>query len=730
MAIERFRRSSTSGFGSIKAIRPVGATEAARTSQALSQAMNRVSQFAFGQAQEDYRRRAKTEGAQMVQDNGAIPTLRKISEEGGPQDLRQEAAYEVATRVASAELETDARSEISRLFSEAEINDTPYEEFEAQVQDVLTGFPSALADLEPESAAMLRTRLDSVAANSLGKYAERYQKNQIADAQGRALVGIDQRQKDIVQAATEDTDQRDEIVAEQIDAFTEYMRDYGFDEDFISRRVIETREDATEAQIRSDFQELNSVEAQEQRLEQLEENPPPELGVQKTRTLLRSLRAEQGALAREQQGKVSQLSRRIDDEIVDIFSAGGDPTEERMYEIGVAVEATGDEGLKQEYSRAVALRNEVVQFRKMPPDMLQQEINNMRGEGITDEFEVAVVEAAESVLANVNTEADRDPISLGIKQGVIEPAPLNYSSFDKMSESIANRVEIGDQVANHYGVEPKYLTDEEANRISNEINRMNSLEKAELAVGMNAMPPGLWQQLAEKEQGVFAMVSAIGDTNIANRVFEGQDLIRDKLVDMPSRAELTEVYNDVAGDVYTGRDREATIAAAKAYYAASATDRNEFDEDEFESAIQMVTGGIAEINGIKIQLPRQATEDQFDTFVNNFTPAMVERFGGVQNRDPESAAEQIRDLQFKSIGDNRYVVLQSEGASVMNNSGEPFVVVWSPAAQKMADDESIETRRERRDQTSRFEGAAAEAQEANEPQSAGQRRRQLRNSGQ
>ena len=106
---------------------------------------------------------------------------------------------------------------------------------------------------------------------------------------------------------------------------------------------------------------------------------------------------------------------------------------------------------------------------------------------------------------------------------------------------------------------------------------------------------------------------------------------------------------------------------------------------------------------------------------------MVDRFGGVQNRDSESAAEQIRELQFKSIGDNRYVVLQSQNASIINKDGEPFTVVWSPELQKIADDESINTRRERRE-SRQEQDFTSEMQDISErePGNASQRRRASR----
>jgi hypothetical protein len=97
----------------------------------------------------------------------------------------------------------------------------------------------------------------------------------------------------------------------------------------------------------------------------------------------------------------------------------------------------------------------------------------------------------------------------------------------------------------------------------------------------------------------------------------------------------------------------------------------------------MVTGGVTEINGMRIQLPRGTDPDKFESFVDNFSPAMVERFGGVKNLSAEEAADVIQDLQFESIGNNSYVVMQS-GAPLMDASGNPFTVIWDADTERMA----------------------------------------------
>jgi hypothetical protein len=171
---------------------------------------------------------------------------------------------------------------------------------------------------------------------------------------------------------------------------------------------------------------------------------------------------------------------------------------------------------------------------------------------------------------------------------------------------------------------------------------------------------------------------------------------------MPSTSEQAGVVNDVLGDVYGEADRRDIVAAARAYYAATVEDRAFYDESTFEDALQKITGGVAEINGFKVQLPRDMEEDEFDRLISNFTPEMVERFGGLQGMSNEEGAELIRDLALQSDGNNVYFPLQA-GQTILNNDGQPFRIVVDDRLRAMASREFTRTAPGRTRSRVRFE---------------------------
>lgn len=683
MAIERFRRSNAGQVAQMPAIRPVAAEAAGQTAGAFSQAIDRLSRFAFSQAREDYERRAQTEGARLVQEKGAVQAVREINEQGGPEGLAEEVAFEVGNRLAAAQIETMGRSAIDRLTLDAGQNNTPYSEVEQQINDVVLGYTSALEEFSPEAAIEARANLDGSAATAINKYAETFQKRQLEELQGSALAAYETKRQDYIAIATEDIPQdiKRTRLAEEREKIKQLFVDAGFSPTRYESVLTELDKEAVESEILVSFNNLQSPEEKQSYIDNLRQNYVPELGVDGTRILRNNLTAELNKDLSRRQSSMGVLSERMD-EFVKITRAGGDVTQEQIDEI--IFNAQDFPELEQELATKSALIRNINSFKRMPPAVLEQTINELRGDGIETGFEADMIKEAETMLSNMRSDSEKDPISAYIQYaGADEPVAFRLGNPDEMLESIDKRIEVAKEAANFFGVDVKYLTDSEANQLASYVRTLSPAEKADIAVGMNAMPPEVWQQVAEKEEGVFAMASAIGDSQIALNIFEGQTLIRDKLVDMPSALEQADAINEVIGNVYGEADRKDIIAASRAYYAATASDRNMYDEDEFRSAIQKVTGGIAEINGAKIQLPRGVDEDEFDRFVNNFTPEMVERFGGVQGMSNEEAAEMIRDRQLQSEADNVYIVTQA-GAPIMNNNGEPFTVVWDDELRAMA----------------------------------------------
>jgi hypothetical protein len=275
----------------------------------------------------------------------------------------------------------------------------------------------------------------------------------------------------------------------------------------------------------------------------------------------------------------------------------------------------------------------------------------------------------------INKAARTDGYALGTKQGLIEPVVFDPAD----PESMKIRAQQADTLSNHYGVPVSPLTDGEANGLSSQIDTMTVGEKVQLATTLN-QAPAVWGQISEKNQPAFSMAGATGDIPFMSAVFKGQELLANKLVTAPKSADYLPVLDDFVGDVYGVQDKKAILEAAKNHYVATADDGGEFDSSAFEESLMATTGGIAEVNGFKVELPRGTDEDTFDEFIDEFTPQQVNVMGGVLGFTDEEAALLIQDARLKNVGANKYIAMANENQALFKPDGTPLIIEWSEQA--------------------------------------------------
>ena len=289
--------------------------------------------------------------------------------------------------------------------------------------------------------------------------------------------------------------------------------------------------------------------------------------------------------------------------------------------------------------------------------------------------DVADFTAALKANNEINVAASKDGYSLGVKQGLIEDITFNPS--DPLT--LALKADQAETLSTHYGVQVSPLSDGEANSLSANIDLMTVAEKVQLAGTLNEAP-AVWNQISPKNQQAFSMAGATGDNVLMTTVFQGQELIKNKLVSAPKAADYLSISDDFLSDVYGIQDKSAIIEAAKAHYAATAGNVDVFDADAFEDSLSAVTGGIGEVNGSKVELPRGVDEDSFEDFINEFSGAQVAGLGGVIGFDDNQAANAIQNGKIKSIGANKYIVMTNGSQALFKNDGEPLIIEFTSEA--------------------------------------------------
>ena len=144
--------------------------EQARYSQNLSGALDRMSQFAFKEASAA----AQIRGQERVRDEGAVETLEAIDKKGGAFSIADQAAYELGSRVAVAEIQNAAEIETMRILTEGERNETPFSKIQTQLLEVTDGYSEALRVIDPTSASVLKENINGVAGKAVERYSNYY----------------------------------------------------------------------------------------------------------------------------------------------------------------------------------------------------------------------------------------------------------------------------------------------------------------------------------------------------------------------------------------------------------------------------------------------------------------------------------------------------------------------------------------------------------------------------
>jgi hypothetical protein len=273
---------------------------------------------------------------------------------------------------------------------------------------------------------------------------------------------------------------------------------------------------------------------------------------------------------------------------------------------------------------------------------------------------------------------NKDAFQFGVDQGLVDFKPFDYTD----PNSLAERVSQADILAEHYGVQVSPLTEVEVSTLANGINNMTVDEKMALANTLSQAPT-LWGELDKKNQKAFAMAGAIGDPDVMRAIFQGQELIKEKLVQVPPKTGefgYLVPFEDYVQDVYGTDDKAAIMQAAIAHYSAVQIPGEAFDKDLFEESLKAVAGTMEEVNGFRTVMPRGVEPDQFETFIDNIDADYIESIGGVANMTTEMAVDVIKNSRLYATGENFYEVRVNGMQSLMKKDGTPLVISYTPEA--------------------------------------------------
>lgn len=398
--------------------------------------------------------------------------------------------------------------------------------------------------------------------------------------------------------------------------------------------------------------------------------------------------------------------------LTNIALSGYEPSAEQM---GAVLNAAKGTSLEAEARALIATVNATREFRTAPPLKQEAMLTSAKIAARNDpsKFDVTLIGRWETIQRAQKQEAKNDIISFGAQQGLIDPeqaAPIDLTKPDAVGAQLRERYATAKELGRRYGVEPKPLTHEEQHALVTALKKTGPDGKAEyfgrLSMGLADDPEtykAVLRQISPDDPvgaiaGAYAaarykapagQVSAGTSRSVADLILQGQSILHPnkkedgspdggKTFPMPPKKDMAREWDAYVGDAYIGNPqaRSAYMQTAESIYAALASssrkvskDTSIVDTDLWKTAMELATGGIADIGGKKTVLPYGMTRSDFVDGLDS----RLRFFSQSGLLDKALTLSAMKGLPLESVGDGRYVIRSGDSILGMKN-GQPLII--------------------------------------------------------
>ena len=270
--------------------------------------------------------------------------------------------------------------------------------------------------------------------------------------------------------------------------------------------------------------------------------------------------------------------------------------------------------------------------------------------------------------------------TFGKDKGFDEPLEaIDFSNED----SVSNRQKQVDLASTYTGVQQPFFTKSELDNLKLSIPNMTSKSKADLSATLNKLPEATKGATFSKLGGVFAVAGNHTVSNVSSHIFEGEELLKNKIV-VPKRDIRTSIGVNIkeALGAASNENRADAIKAVEAYMAyqadLSGSDIDSVSEAEAIKAVmgeKIITGNWGWEDNKEVFPPfPDVTSDQFFEWKDNLKR---EDFAvdGVDMTLRE--ADILKNGEFVFAGNGKYLIkIGNSKATYIDEKGEeqPYIV--------------------------------------------------------
>ncbi len=304
-----------------------------------------------------------------------------------------------------------------------------------------------------------------------------------------------------------------------------------------------------------------------------------------------------------------------------------------------------------------------------------------------------------SVAETIGRERSSNPVGLLERSGAAPVAMPGDLNAPEMAGALAARGDQALQAAARFGADVKPFKPQEAAGLKAGFERADPDERFRFARSAAASMSGeayeaAMQQLGADKLTITAGKLSVYDQGLGQRVARGAALLKQSGVDDGKTTDLkSALAGTLRGSVYPPAVQAELVEAALAVYVADRDGKGALfdasDAKALEGAIEAVTGKLAKINGVKVPLPRGASESQFSAAYAGLTLADLPG-GTATGRDGKPVdIDFIRSqgrLKPQGYGDGRYLVMlpgpAGQDAAVLGADGKALVVDMLPLVKR------------------------------------------------
>ena len=719
-----------------------GLREQVRGARSLSENAERVQNFAFKEAE----KRAKVRGARAGSEDPS-GTLARFGGERPEYGFEAQAAFDAAVGLASVEIETQARLAMRETLFKYQKNKGDPQDLSQELDDIREGFASSVDDLDPLSAAKIRSKLSSAGQGLFLDYSADFLKEQQRqlEATGITLFSTAENEASIVGRQTGTDDSLAALIANYADS----AQALGINPKVIATDIEKLKDNFHVARVRGLFA---STPDKQNFIDQFEKDLDKGTGLARGLsegskfTLGRQIQSElnveladqrrQANDARVATNKKIAAADKENNEVNKQVNAGLNVSETKIAQIKENANQTGDLGL---IAKAEGLESRFKlkeYYKSKSPEQIRQAALKykelLQDRDITEQDRLTF-QMLESLAKNTEVSVKSNLAEHYEKVG--EPlTPLDLNN----PESLIDRQQKIDAFAIKMGfAEPaSYFTESELTALKSSYDDPGTTNGQKIAVfekifeGFGDKSPAVLNQIAKNNPAaaqIGAMVYVGGDRDFAHTIMTGQAILNtpgrlkgtEAKIDQDTKTVFSIQLRSVLGTSYED-DFGPILSSVHAAYmglAAENTPVNLGDSDEVLKLISRVMGsteidgvqhgGVTKYNGKLLMIPNSISTDDdapnslVGLFKGNNTQPMSQGGGryiyNIPNKDKDPSAIGITSDELKSLGYEVYnkrakkpVLIDQEFRDLitLQNFGENKVILTMGDSGQMFEDKS------------------------------------------